>query len=52
MGMNGPIGLKYEAVIAYAHLGGPLTPEEAGLLSVSLPVAEGHLLKALRAPAD
>ena len=52
MGMNGPIGLKYEAVIAYAQLGGPLSAQEAGLLSVCLPVAEGHLLKALRASSD
>ena len=48
MGMSGPIGLRYEAVIGFAHLGGPLSPDAAGLLSLCLPVAEGHLLRAIR----
>lgn len=52
MGMSGPIGLRYEAVIGFAHLGGPLSPEAAGLLSMCLPVAEGHLLKAIRSKND
>ena len=48
IGPFGPSGLDYGAVIAFAHLGGEMTPFEALLLSEVLPVCEGHILSGLR----
>lgn len=46
--MSGAFGLDYTAVMTFAGLSGPLSPEAADLMSDALPEVEVVILKAMR----
>lgn len=47
-GFDGPLGLDYPAVLAFAGLAGPLSAEAADLLGDALPEVEAVIMTKLK----